>query len=89
MIIFKWKLQVADSQTIYAPTGAKLLTTQIQNGDIQLWALCDEKSPTEPRRIAVYGTGNLIGESSPGEYIGTVQFHGGALVFHIFELLGE
>lgn len=85
MRIWKWTLIPTDVQTIEVPAGAKLLDVQIQCDMPQLWALCDESAPKEPRRIAIYGTGNPMPDE-PGEYIATFQMHGGALVFHAFEL---
>ena len=68
------------------PEGARLLTVQIQDGMPQLWALVDEKAPIIDRTIATYGTGNSLPDGYLGEYIGTYQFGGGALVFHVFDL---
>ena len=89
MRIWKWQLNLTDEQTVMMPTGAKLLDVQMQGettgGACCLWAMCDENAPKEPRRIAIYGTGNLMPDE-PGEYIATFQVHGGALVFHAFEL---
>lgn len=85
MRIWKWKLAATDVQTIEVPAGAKLLDVQAQGGLPNLWALCDENAPSTPRRIAIYGTGNPMPDE-PGEYIATFQMHGGALVFHAFEL---
>ena len=65
------------------------MTVQIQHGMPQLWALVDEKAPIIYRTIATYGTGNMMPDGDPGEYVGTYQIHGGALVFHVFELLTQ
>lgn len=90
MRIWKWALPVTDRQTVMIPGGAKLLDVQVQKGPMQerfaqLWALCDENAPPEPRHIAIYGTGNPMPDE-PGDYIATFQMHGGALVFHAFEV---
>ena len=85
MRIWKWMLNMTDVQAVEMPDSAKLLTVQLQGGMPQLWALCDENAPKEPRRIAIYGTGNQMPDE-PGEYIATFQLHGGALVFHAFEV---
>lgn len=77
--IWKWTLDMVNSQVINVPAGAKLLTVQMQNSDPQIWALCDEHAEKVPRRIAIYGTGNPIPDE-PGEYIATFQMHHGALV---------
>ena len=88
MRIWKWTLQVTDTQSLPMPAGAKVLGVQPQ-GDFplrpQLWALVDEKAPVADRTFATYGTGNPMPDGDPGKYVGTYQMHGGALVFHVFE----
>lgn len=85
MRIWKWTLAPTDLQSISVPKGAKLLSVQMQGGLPQLWALCDETAEKEPRHVAIYGTGNPMPDE-PGKYIDTFQAHGGALVFHAFEV---
>ena len=85
MKIWKWPLEVTDTQIIGVPNGAKFLDVQMQGDACCLWALCDEAAPRKARRIAIYGTGNPIPDE-PGEYIATFQMAGGALVFHAFEI---
>lgn len=67
------------------PAGAKLLDVQMQGGECCVWALCDQSAAKEPRHIAIYGTGNQMPDEA-GEYVATFQMHGGALVFHAFEV---
>jgi hypothetical protein len=85
MKVWKWKLEVTDRQTLTMPVGVQLLDVQMQGNDCCLWALCDESADLEPRRIAIYGTGNPMPDD-PGKYIGTFQLYGGNLVFHAFDL---
>lgn len=87
MRIWKWEIEVICQQTMMLPAGAKLLDVQMQGEACCVWALCDEAAPKEPRHVAIYGTGNQMPDE-PGEYIATFQMHGGALVFHAFELAG-
>lgn len=87
MRIWKWTLSPTDVQEVSIPKGAQLLSVQMQGNMPQLWALCDEQAPTEQRRFAIYGTGNPMPDE-PGDYIDTFQMHGGALVFHAFEVSG-
>ncbi len=86
MRIWKWQIEVTDQQHILAPVGAKFLDVQMQNGECCIWALCDEHAENKPRKIAIYGTGNPVPDD-PGEYIATFQMSGGALVFHVFEIV--
>lgn len=82
--IWKWSLVVTDVQAIQMPGGAQLLAVQMQGGAPQLWALVDPtEAHKEMRTIRIFGTGNPIGEY-PGDYLGTFQLDGGALVFHAF-----
>ena len=85
MRIWKWQLLVNDCQKIMMPAGAILLDVQMQDILCCIWALCDENAPMVPRYIGVYGTGNPI-PNDPGKYIATFQTHGGAMVFHVFEI---
>jgi hypothetical protein len=86
MRIWKYALNVIDQQCITMPRNAKILTVQMQDDICCLWALVDETAKfTEHRNIAIYGTGNPMPDN-PGTYIATFQMHGGALVFHAFEL---
>jgi len=80
-----WKWTLTPDSVIGMPSGSQVLTVQEQHGEPQLWALVDPTTPTKKlRRFRVYGTGFSMPDN-PGEYIGTFQEHGGALVFHVFE----
>lgn len=85
MRIWKWTLEVTDRQKIPMPVKAIPLSVQPQHGGLQMWALCDETAEKVDRTIAIYGTGNPIPDE-PGNFIGTFQMSGGALVFHVFDL---
>lgn len=87
MIIFKYRLTITDEQTLQLPLYSRLLAVQFQGEQLCLWALLPvdyEQAATEPRVI------NLVGNKQPMDaqrrvYIGTVQQHGGQLVWHVFE----
>ena len=83
--IWKFTFPVTNRSDIPMPKGAKLLSVQRQDGDICVWALVDPVAPTETRRFAVYGTGQLVPDD-PGAYVGTVQQLDGRLVWHVFEV---
>jgi hypothetical protein len=85
--IYKYPLELVDLQTLELPAGAELLTVQMQDGRPCLWAEVATSAPARPRTIAIYGTGNPIPGDAEIEYIGTFQMHGGALVFHAFEVV--
>lgn len=86
--IWKFNLPIADRSMVKMPAAAKVLTAQMQRGDLCLWVDCEPSEPSEIRHFAVYGTGNPlpndIGYSDT--YIATAQ--DGALVWHVYELTG-
>jgi len=79
-----WKFELATERVkkIEMPSGAKVLSVQIQNGIAQLWALVDPGNTEETRTFNTFGTGWEIDEYL-GSFIGTYQLPG--LVFHVFE----
>lgn len=86
MKIWKWELERAQLQSLELPKGAEILTVQIQHNVPHLWAMVDENATeTEGVHIAMHGTGHTVPQN-PGKYLGTVQFYGGALVLHVFEV---
>lgn len=82
MKVFKYPLEMADSQTISVPRGAQLLTVQIQHNLATLWALCDPDAPLAPLEIDMVGTGYTAPENM--SYLATVQWSGGSFVTHYF-----
>ena len=87
-MVYKYDLPFADVVTISLPHGAQTLHVAIQAGEPRLWVLVDPAAPLEPRHFRVAGTGHPIG-SPHLRHISTF-LDGGALVFHVFEiLLGE
>lgn len=88
LIVYKYPVPPDDAFDLDLPVGARILTFQTQRDDACLWCLVDPKAPTETRRFRLAGTGHAI--DIPPErlvYVATVQFHGGALVFHLFEVV--
>ncbi len=91
-VIYKYPLSLEgrDVKEVRMPRGASVLTAQMQNGVLCLWALVPQDGAPhfgaeEDRRFLVVGTGHTLPES-PTRYLGTVQLMGGALVLHVFEL---
>ncbi len=85
--VFKYELEVTDRQEIPLPPRATILSAQVQQGKVCLWAEVDydELYLAEPRHIRIHGTGHPVTESL--RFIDTVQLSGGKLVFHVFEVL--
>ena len=88
--IFKYTIELSDEPhdvpTVRLPLGAKILSVGNQNERLRLWALVDEaETETVEHKFKVIPTG---GEASGAEsltFLGTVSFHRGAFIFHVFE----
>ncbi len=83
-----WKYKCSwDFQDIEMPAGAEILTAQIQNNEIYLWALFSPSNAVQNRRFRAIGTGQEITEPLviKDNYIATVQDDYG-YVWHIFEV---
>jgi len=84
--IYKYQLDVTDWQVLMMPKDAEILTVQIQNGNVCMWALVDVLQSPREREFHIYGTGNPITDETKNlKYISTFQMRDGRLVFHVFE----
>lgn len=80
--IYKYTLR--ETGSIEMPVGAKIISCQLQNEIVTIWAFVDDTARIEKRRFEIIGTGwacNIIGYT----FLATLQFRNG-LVFHVFEL---
>ena len=86
-VIWKYILEITDSQELIMPKGACVLTVQVQNNTPCLWALVNPNAEKESRIFETFGTGHPIccATDMHRNYIGTYQTHGDSLVFHVFE----
>ena len=85
--IWKYPLNLTDTQEVDMPKGAHILTVQRQGlgaEDIVMWAIVNTEAPRELVMIEAFGTGHPI-ENGERSYIGTLQFGLGTLVFHFFK----
>lgn len=88
--IYKYPLEVLQSQQVNLPERAEILSIQAQGEVFCIWALVDpQEAKKETRIIEIYPTGSRFVYQSPNQrkYISTIQMYGGQLVFHAFELL--
>lgn len=84
--VWKFPLGQEDEEiSVQMPDGAQVLTLQMQAGIPCLWALVDPTAKTVTRHFFIVGTGHELWKD--GQYIGTWQVAGGALVWHLFEEL--
>lgn len=70
------------------PLEAKILAVKEQRNQICLWVQVDTDAPKSMRYFSVFGTGHDLkfdGLALNQRYIGTVMFHEGDLVFHVYE----
>jgi hypothetical protein len=84
--IYKYQLANVDFQTVDMPSGAKILSAQIQSEQICLWALVDIERAPKRRAFQIHGTGHPVHNSEQLTFIDTVQLAGGGLIFHVFEV---
>ena len=84
--IWKFPLDAEDVIELDMPEGAEALHVSTQYGNPCLWARVDPKAPTEKRRFRFAGTGHPLTDDV-GRHIGSWLMQGGALVFHLFEMV--
>jgi hypothetical protein len=86
--IYKYPIEITDSQKVLMPQGAQILTAQFNNGRLCLWALVNaSEAVLMERTIRIQGTGNPVADPYLLKYIGTDQHvvNGTTLVWHVFE----
>jgi hypothetical protein len=84
MKILKYPLELVSSQRISMPTAAQILSVQMQQDRLVLWALVQEERRQEGRSFDIYGTGEAIDiDRGTGKYVATVQQN--EFVWHIFD----
>ncbi len=88
-VIYKYPLQITytGDQEVEMPKFSDLLCVQMQNEVLCLWAEVDTKHENEARKIRIFGTGHEIPAYFGGHHLGTIQQNGGALIWHVFEVL--
>ena len=89
MVIHKYRVKLQDEpQSVLMGDRAQLLSVQNQDGFPTIWAMHrDDLKPKELRVFQVVATGQHFDyKATLWHFIGTVQFEGGRLVFHVFEL---
>lgn len=80
--IFKYPLDVVDTQVIKLPKGADPFTAQFQSDQLCIWAAVDTDAELEDREFRIIGTGQPLDLSGVFRYLSTVQQ--GSFVWHIF-----
>ena len=70
--VWKYPLHLEDSQVIQVPSGAQLLTVQMQ-GVATIRALVDPSKELKPLEVRIVGTGNAGPDVTGFTYLGTVH----------------
>ena len=82
--IYKYSLELLDFQKVEMPEGFEILTAQIQNGVLCIWAIVNPENKTTKVEFEILSTGEQM-EQERRRYVGTAQ--DGALVWHVFQIL--
>lgn len=86
--IWKFQLELKDYQQIEMPTSSDILTAQIQNSYITIWALVCDFNPKEKRIFEIYGTGlPFPNNNQEGDRTHISSMQSGPAVWHLFELI--
>ena len=81
--IYKYELDVTQSQKLELPSNCNILDLQVQNGVPCLWVQLNDACETKVFDIQMYGTGWQLEESIHSyDYLGTVQIDG--FVWHYY-----
>lgn len=82
--IWKYPLTMSSKQIVELPACSTILSVQLQENVLQLWALVEPnyKHYLEKRHITIYATGEEMPDNC-GTYLTTFQVL--SLVFHVFE----
>lgn len=83
--IWKFDLEILESQEVRMPEGARVLSVENQMERLVLYALVDTQAPKMERTVHIRGTGHPIAPRLiQAEFIGTVKMVDGALMWHVF-----
>lgn len=77
-----YKYMVNQTMWIEVPKDAKILTAQVQQGNICLWVEVETENEMVLQMIYVVATGGSIPPAKT--YVGTVQLAEGMYVVHIY-----
>lgn len=81
--VWKFPFEVADHIEIQMPDGAEFLSVSLQRGQPCMWCAVIPSNVLVARYFELRGTGHAF-SGTEGEFLGTFQMMGAALVFHLF-----
>lgn len=82
MTIWKFPLEIKDTQVIQMPAFPQILSCMMQDNRLTVWALVNEKHRKYGQVFNIVGTGHPAG-SGLGRFIASVQ--DGPFVWHVFD----
>lgn len=84
-----WKYEIEPGKNkILMPAWSQVLSVQVQQGKVCMWAMVDTKTEKKERIFYTYATGQKIDKDNL-VFIGTFQVEEETLVFHLFEKIEE
>jgi hypothetical protein len=84
--VYKYRLpQVTGVTEVLMPKDADVISTELQDGELVLWALVDVAKENEIRFFRTILTGEEVPRKDVIRFIGTVLSHNGKYVQHVFE----
>ena len=84
-VVWKYPIKIGGLTELNLPSGAQVLTANLQNEQPFLWALVDPNKPLTIRRFRLVATGEPLDANSVF-YVGTLFPEGGRFVLHLFEV---
>lgn len=83
--IYKYELEIVDSQTLMLPIAFEVLTVEAQQDRLCLWAMVDpEEKELSPVTIMIKGTGHKITDDEWANFYYLKSVHTPPFVWHIF-----
>ncbi|MBT2759901.1 hypothetical protein [Paenibacillus sp. ISL-20] len=83
--VWKYTLEVDESQDIDMPKGSEIISVETQGESIVIYALVRPQEEKDTYRVLVYGTGHDIHLNvTEYKFLGTAKFGNGELMFHVF-----
>lgn len=83
--IFKYELEMRDTQTVALPRNGVVLSVVNQNERMMMYALVDDlELATEDVKFIIHGTGHEANDIINARFVSTVLLRGATIVFHVF-----
>jgi hypothetical protein len=80
--IYKYPIEITDEQTVSMPMGAQVLSAQMQETQLCIWALVEVGNVNCNRRVRIFGTGNTVKLDGNWKFVDSVQER--IFVWHVF-----